>query len=158
MDRGLLAVIKGRWSEGGLASRTRELSLGQNECLQTVDSPTALPSLTFHLPWPPGRCLKAHQGDLLCSAIWETLEASSGPTTEWFQPKSLMGSGRTGWGKTWLFSKSRDLPTASPVSLSNPQWVCQPWLSHSWRSYLCFHPVAPFRANEFFRFSTCYTQ
>lgn len=158
MERGLLAVIKGRWPEGGLASRAWELSLGQNECLQTVDSPTALPSspstslghqadVSRHkLLRPPLFC---HLGDVR-SILWANNRV--------IPAQDLLGSGRTGWGKTWLPSKSRDLPTASPVSLSNPQWVCQPWLSHSWWSYLCFHPVAPFQANEFFRvFNVLYT-
>lgn len=87
---------RGRWLEGDLASRTWELSLEQNEWLQTgkfLQMPAqglcpdgaenhSYPFLTFHLLWPPGRCLGALQGGsiLFCwcfkdirSTVWANI-------------------------------------------------------------------------------------
>lgn len=62
-----------------------------------------------------------------CSAVvLRTFEPPSGPTTRCFKPNILMGSKRIGSRRTWLSSKISDFPTSSPVSLSNPQWICQP--------------------------------
>lgn len=115
MERGLLAVIKGRWSEGGLQAEPGSSHWGRMNAFQTVDSPTALPSLTFHLPWPPGRCLKAHQGDLLCSAIWD-VRSILWANNRVIPAQEPDGIRKDRLGEDWLFSKSRDLPTASPVS------------------------------------------
>lgn len=150
MERGLLAVIKGRWSE---ASRAWEYSLGQNECLKPLIHPLLSPP---HLP-PPLATRQMSQGTprrppLFCHL--GTLEASSGPTTEWFQPKSLMGSGKDRLGKTWIVLQEQGPSYCIPISLSNPQWVCQPWLLTLGEA-TCVSSYAPFQANEFFRFSTC---